>query len=75
LCQAGWPAPVCLAVHGVFADNAFATLRDANAARIVTCNTIAHPSNQIDVSHLVTAAVERSLRACEPVPSPLQGVP
>jgi ribose-phosphate pyrophosphokinase len=59
--RAGWPAPVCLAVHGVFAGDAYALLQEAGAAKIVTCNTITHPSNEIDVSRLVAAAVEQFL--------------
>jgi len=61
--RAGWPAPVCLAVHGVFAGNAYASLQEAGAAKIVTCNTITHPSNQIDVSRLVATAVAQFLQA------------
>jgi ribose-phosphate pyrophosphokinase len=61
--RAGWPAPVCLAVHGVFAGNAYASLQEAGAAKIVTCNTITHASNEIDVSRLVAAAVEQSLQS------------
>ncbi len=59
--RAGWPPPICLGVHAVFAGNAYASLQEAGAAQIVTCNTIAHPSNQIDVSGLVAAAVAQSL--------------
>jgi ribose-phosphate pyrophosphokinase len=58
--EAGWPAPVCLGVHGVFAGNAYQALEDAGAARIVTCRTIAHPSNAIDLSHPIAEAVKRS---------------
>lgn len=64
--QAGWPAPACLAVHGVFAEGAYKRLQDAGAAAIVTCNTITHPSNQIDVLDLVVAAVARCLHPAEP---------
>jgi ribose-phosphate pyrophosphokinase len=61
--RAGWPRPVCLAVHGVFAGNAYTLLQEAGAAKIVTCNTITHASNAIDVSRLVADAVEQSLQA------------
>jgi ribose-phosphate pyrophosphokinase len=60
----GWPAPVCLAVHAVFADGAHEALRAAGAATVVTCNTITHPSNVIDVQGLLTAAVSRRLHPC-----------
>jgi ribose-phosphate pyrophosphokinase len=60
---AGWPAPICLGVHPVFAGDAYASLKKAGAAKIVTCNTITHPSNAIDISKLVAAAVAQSLQA------------
>ena len=61
---AGWPAPVCLAVHGLFAEGAHAVLRSAGAAAIVTCNTIPHPSNAINVQGLLVDAVLRRLGPC-----------
>jgi len=54
--QAGLPAPVCIAVHGVFADGALEDMRKAGAGRIVTCNTISHPSNAIAVEEAVASA-------------------
>ena len=60
---AGWPAPVCLAVHALFAEGAWETLRDAGPSAVVSCNTIAHPSNQVDVQDLLAEAVRRQLRA------------
>lgn len=53
---AGLPAPVCIAVHGVFADGALEDMRAAGAGRIVTCNTIAHQSNGIALEEAVAAA-------------------
>ncbi|KIF79898.1 ribose-phosphate pyrophosphokinase [Noviherbaspirillum autotrophicum] len=56
---AGLPPPVCIAVHPIFAGNAYAELQAAGVARIVSCNTIAHPSNGIDISDdVAVAAVE-----------------
>lgn len=46
----GMRAPICVGVHAVFADDACALLREAGASEVVTCNTIPHPTNQIDVS-------------------------
>lgn len=46
-------APVCIGVHAVFAGNAYQDLLNEGAAKIVTCNTIPHPSNQIDISDLI----------------------
>ena len=49
--------PVCIGVHAVFAGDAYEALRAAGAARVVTCNTIAHASNAIDLSDLLAAGV------------------
>jgi ribose-phosphate pyrophosphokinase len=66
---AGWPAPVCLAVHPVFAAGAETVLAEAGAGGIVTCNTVAHPSAALDVQDLLAAAASRRLRALSgPVP-------
>lgn len=67
--RAGWAAPVCLGVHGIFAGRAYESLEEAGAAQIVTCNTIDHPSNQIDVSGLIADAV-RSLVQRSPLTAP-----
>jgi ribose-phosphate pyrophosphokinase len=42
--------PICIGVHAIFADNAYAELLAAGPSQVVTCNTIAHPSNAIDLS-------------------------
>ncbi len=55
--EAGMPAPICIAVHAVFADGALEALTEAGAKRVVTCNTIAHPTNRVDVSELLAAGV------------------
>lgn len=52
----GGPQPVCIAIHPVFADGAVADVRAAGAGRVVSCNTIAHATNAIDVSPLIGAA-------------------
>jgi ribose-phosphate pyrophosphokinase len=57
-CRAAGSAPaVCVGVHGIFAPEALASLEQAGAARIVTTNSIAHPSNAIDLSPLLADAV------------------
>jgi ribose-phosphate pyrophosphokinase len=54
------PAPLCVGVHAVFADDAYQALA-AGAARVVTCNTIPHPSNAIDVGGLLADGVRKAL--------------
>ncbi|MDP3556720.1 MAG: ribose-phosphate pyrophosphokinase [Bacteroidota bacterium] len=46
-------APTCIGVHAVFAGNAYAELIKSGAAKIITCNTIEHASNEIDISDLL----------------------
>lgn len=58
---AGAAAPVCVGIHGVFADGAHADLLAAGAARIVTCNTIAHASNAIEVDDALAEAARAML--------------
>ncbi len=48
---------VCVGVHAVFAPGAYKDLQGAGPARIVTTNTIAHPSNAIDVGPLLAEGV------------------
>jgi ribose-phosphate pyrophosphokinase len=50
-------AAVCVAVHAVFAAGAFPGLKESGASRVVTTNTIAHPSNGIDVVPSIAAAL------------------
>ena len=58
---AGLRAPLCVAVHAVFAGDAERVLADAGAARVVTCDTLAHPTNAIPVLPLITGGVRRHL--------------
>jgi ribose-phosphate pyrophosphokinase len=44
---------VCIAIHAVFAGNAYKELQEAGALKIVSCNTIKHDSNAIDISELL----------------------
>jgi ribose-phosphate pyrophosphokinase len=47
--EAGCATPACVAVHAIMADGAHDALRRAGADRVVTCNTIVHASNAIDI--------------------------
>lgn len=53
--------PICLAVHGIFADGSDVALERAGA-RVVTTNTIPHPSNAIDVAHFLAGAIAAQSR-------------
>lgn len=57
--RAGLPAPVCIAVHGLFAEGSDHALLSAGAQRVVTTNTLPHTSNAIDVTGLLADGVRR----------------
>ncbi len=50
-------APHCVAVHAVFSPDALQVVVEAGARQVITCNTLPHPSNAIDVSPEVAQAV------------------
>lgn len=58
----GFAAPWCVAVHGLFVEGAYEALLAAGAARVVTCNTVAHPAARIDVAAAIAAGVRGWLR-------------
>lgn len=55
--KTGMKSPVCIGVHAVFAGTAFKELKKAGAKEIVTCNTILHESNKINISDLLVSAL------------------
>ena len=55
--------PSCIGVHALFVGDAYAELVAAGVDRIVTCNTIAHPSNAIDVLPQIATAVQKMFGA------------
>ena len=57
----GSPPPLCVGIHGILAGDALGELHAAGAVRVVTCNTIPHPTNAIDVRPAITAAVRGML--------------
>ena len=59
--RAAMPPPICIGVHAIFADNAHDDLLAAGAASIVTCNTVAHRSNQIAIDDQLALAVRTML--------------
>jgi ribose-phosphate pyrophosphokinase len=53
----GLPPAVCIAIHPVFAGDAWQALQDAGAGRIVSTDSIAHPSNAISLAVPIAQAV------------------
>ena len=58
---AGSAAPMCIAIHAVFADTLLDELMSAGAAGLVTCNTIEHASNRICVADRIAEAAKSYL--------------
>ncbi len=54
----GLPSVVCVAIHAVFAGDAYQQLLDAGAARVVSTDSISHPSNAITIAGLLAQASE-----------------
>jgi ribose-phosphate pyrophosphokinase len=54
--QLNMQAPVCVTVHAIFAHSAYENLMAAGAVEVVSCNTILHDSNRIDLSGEVAKA-------------------
>lgn len=48
---------VCIGVHAIFAANAYQALLETNIKEIVTCNSVSHESNQIDLSDIIIHAL------------------
>lgn len=53
--RAGMSKPICIGVHGIFAGKAYADLLAAGAKEVVTCNTILHETNRIEINDLLFA--------------------
>jgi ribose-phosphate pyrophosphokinase len=49
--------PICIGVHAVFAGRAYEDLLNSGVEKVITCNTIPHISNQIDLSQSIIEAL------------------
>ena len=61
--SSGAPAPVCIAVHAIFAGDSYSELSKAGAARIVSTNAVNHPSNAIDLTPVLAPALGQAVEA------------
>lgn len=61
--QGGIKRVDCAAVHGIFADGVDSTLLQAGLHDLVTCNTIPHITNRINVAPLLYPAIKSRLEA------------
>lgn len=53
-----YKTPVCIGVHGIFARDAYEELIKTGA-KIITCNTIPHETNAIDVSESIVNTITK----------------
>lgn len=58
LAERGFPPPLCLVVHALLADDAYAALSSVTA-KIVSTDTVPHSSNGISVAPLIAAALDQ----------------
>jgi ribose-phosphate pyrophosphokinase len=56
LAKLGMARPICAVVHALFAGDAYPRLQ-AVVARVVSCDSVPHPSNAIPLAPLVAAAL------------------
>lgn len=54
---AGGQSPIAILIHAVFAEGAYDDILAAGAARVVTTDTIPHPSNVISVAEAIAEGV------------------
>jgi ribose-phosphate pyrophosphokinase len=54
----GFQAAVCIGVHAVFSDGAYAEMKKSHISKIITCNTIPHETNLIDLSSIMSAKIK-----------------
>ena len=58
---AGSAAPLCIAIHAVFADALEGELLSAGARGIITCDTVPHVTNRICIADSIATAVRDRL--------------
>ncbi len=70
--DAGLAAPICIGIHGLFSDGARDKLDAAGVKQVVTCNTVPHPTNAIDISDELVAGVGALLSSEELIEPPVE---
>ena len=51
------PSPICIGVHALFNTETEQHIMLAGAEKIITCNTILHPTNQIDMTNIIAKGI------------------
>lgn len=60
--KAGMAPPICIAVHALFAEDAYERLLAENVAQVVSCDTVLHSSNQISMAAALAVGVKEMLQ-------------
>ncbi len=58
LIKEGFQPPVCIGVHALFSGDALSIMHQAKIEKIITCSTISHPSNEINISQVLIDSVK-----------------
>lgn len=58
----GFKKPICIGVHALFNQDTEQKLRLAGAENVITCNTIPHSTNQIDITAIVAKGIQSIVR-------------
>ncbi len=53
----GMTSPLSIGVHGVFAGHAYKDLKDAGSLEVITCNTVIHESNRINIAGIIAESI------------------
>lgn len=53
--------PVCIGVHAIFAGSAYQDLLASKVEKVVTCNTVLHVSNDIDISDSIIHTLSKQI--------------
>lgn len=64
--QLGLPPAVCIVIHPVFAQDAYAQLLAAGADKVVSTDSIPHPTNAISIASLLAEASAELFRNTSP---------
>ncbi|HAT8820457.1 ribose-phosphate pyrophosphokinase [Legionella pneumophila serogroup 1] len=58
--QTGVKSVLCIGVHALFAKEAYSLLSGIKGVQTITCNTIRHATNTVDVSDLIVEALVKN---------------
>lgn len=51
--------PICIGIHPLFEEKTYKKLIKAGAKEIISCNTILHPSNHIDIINILIKGIKQ----------------